>query len=1463
MKKFIIYLLVIVVAVSLGFAVFFLVRDNEVISISSATIYKDAGSQPFTIDVNHYNKKSSTKITISVSDDSVVAYDSATNSFTAKSGGISRINFRTTNAKFRNLWCDVVVGDGTEESPFYISTPEQLAAIGMGVANASGIYAGNTDYPQYTSDACYKLVADIDAKDINNGYWIPLRNFSGRLDGNGFKISNINIDRDSYVAHASQDNSYDPTLFTSENAGLFQKITSAGMVYNLKLENVSASGRYINFGTIAAINEGTIERIEVIDADLSVETEVFGGLVAKNVTTESGSGDTYVRNIARIDRCSINMILGKKTIYNPDGTTTDAVLGVTGIIGGLVGQNQGGNILYSYADGEVSFASDASTAIIYGGLVGTNRYITLTQFAGKYTSIYQGANIKDCYSNLKTNLSVAVANADTRIAGAIGINTDISESLYDSNPDKKIVKNYIIGVYYNKDNLNIEQENIAKNYVGIAEFICGTAIPYQDEKMVVYGLSNKNGANEMITASSYDSHTTYDISFDENGQSLGVQVVTQKWLFGTVWGMDAEVNNGMPYLNYQLVYIPDDFSTAGTPIVLQNNRYTFEKGDPDFPVTIVSGTNGRLTLMQGETYEIKITPAGSKVTWTTSDNSVVSVDANGKITAIQPGTANIVVTTSNGSTDSITVIVTDIAYSITNYPTQLTILSGDTYQLAGVSVFPLTTLTYSSVDTNIATVSASGLITGVNAGVTIVNITAGSTKAYISVTVQPKTADTNSVAITLDQSQYILTNYTAQVAGQINILSATCNGTDIKSQLAFEYISSDPNVVIVDKTTGAYTIVGTGKAYIAISVATSGYVGSQFMYFDISTQSASSTETLVFSQMSTMMYIGDTFQIVYSGTTQKPVFTSDNDSIATVDVNGLVRAISAGTTHIKGSIVKSDGTFATAICFVTVQDKAPLIITLSPTNQKIKVNSSITITATANKSSTYTWLLSDTNMASMTTTSDTATVTMNKVGKVILIAKSDLDSSVTASTTIEAYDPNTYSRDIYNVEQLNNVRNYLDKEFRLCANINLSGVNWTPIGTASSPFAGKFTNAGSYTISNLNTSGSNSGLFGYIKNATISGIKMTNANVTGENVGALVGTAYSSQINNCSVSNAKVEASYRAGGLVGVVTSNTVISNCQVDGSTKVTTSGSGTRYVGGIVGLSSSSNISGCTVNTSGNISLGSSACGYAGGIVGYTNSAITSCATLAANIIANNTDTNYSGGIAGYTTSTISSATIRNTSITGYYAGGIGGALNVNFSASLSFSEHKNGYRKSDLSSYSYATHVEKVAVKDTVKVTGNHIGGLFGVINSGVVKNSYTRANLNGNASNAIKGGFASYIYSSGYKNAGGSGQVGIVENCYSACTFSGSGTSYSVTASLIHNYAAKDTYRGAGYCFNYVFDNDLDGNATYYYGSNVFAKDQVQAKKSSSEMKNSSTYTGLGFSTSIWSFSGDYPSLNNER
>ena len=186
MKKFIVYLLVIVLAVSLGFAVFYFVKDDEVISISASSMYVDK-DETFTIDLNHNNKKVYTDISVSSSNEEIVSYNEETNEFTAHNGGIARINFKTTNSKFRNLSCDVIVGDGSITSPFYIDSVEKLAAIGMGgqaydenEVAITGVTMGAEGYEEYLSNACYKLMNNIDVSLINGGYWVPLKSFNGQ-----------------------------------------------------------------------------------------------------------------------------------------------------------------------------------------------------------------------------------------------------------------------------------------------------------------------------------------------------------------------------------------------------------------------------------------------------------------------------------------------------------------------------------------------------------------------------------------------------------------------------------------------------------------------------------------------------------------------------------------------------------------------------------------------------------------------------------------------------------------------------------------------------------------------------------------------------------------------------------------------------------------------------------------------------------------------------------------------------------------------------------------------------------------------------------------------------------------------------------------------------------------------------------------------------------------------------------
>lgn len=1440
MKKFIVYLLVIVVAVSLGFAVFYLVRDNEVISISSASMYKDVGDT-FTIDVNHENKKSYTEISISSSDESIVSYNSSSNNFTAKSGGVARINFRTTNTNFRNLWCDVIVGDGSVESPFYISTPEQLAAIGMGAeyldenGKGLGVYAGAEPYTDYRSDSCYKLVANIDASKINDGYWVPLRRFSGRFDGNGLTISNINIDKESYVNHFQNSSTYNPNLFVSDNVGLFQEVTSTGVVYNLKLDNYSAKGIYDNFGTITAINQGTIERIEVKNAFLSVETKVFGGIVAINTTTEQGENTTYDRNIARIDRCSINMTLGQKYILDSDENLQLVVLGDTGVIGGLVGINNGGTIVYSYTKGNIYFGDDTTNTITYGGLIAQNNCITLSKVGGAYTTLTQGANIKDCYSNLNTVLYSA-PNTNSIFAGAIAINQDYSDSYYESDQTKQIVNNFIIGVYYNKDNLNSAQDGITKDFSGIKTFkVNSTEISFVEQKTVVLGITTDN----MKLYDSYVSHNTYEISYDEEGTSQNEIIVVEKmWLFDTVWAMD-ENNEGMPYLNYQLIYIPDDFKTAGVPILLSSSIYKFEN-TVDFPVSIVSGSDRKLTIQVGATYDLKVSPAGQSLTWTSSAEDIVSVDANGKITGLKVGSALITVRTKAGSTDTITIIVeSDESYSITNYPQKaISIEVGSSYAITGVVVTPATTLTYITEDNTIATVTSTGVVTALKAGTTKLLIIAGNTQVSVTINCIAKaTSSTDKKVISITTSERIISKtYTGTaITGTVSVSSATYNGVSVIGEVTFNYSSSNSNVVLVDSN-GNYTIVGVGDAVIYVEVDTTQYIGIANVYVSVVQGSTGSTtlETISLNYSSYTLKVGESVQL-YATSTKTIYWTSSNTNV-TVN-NGLVsaNAYTSSQVVITAYIIRDDGTYAFAYCYITVKQDVPTTVTINQSATSVEVGDTVVFTATTNLGGGVTWYYStSSNWTIVSQSSTQLTVKMNAVATLTVTAMS---GTASASATVTSTDPNAYDPYITTAKQLYNMRNHLDKTFYLSANIDLSEYsNWEPIGTASNPFKGKLLQRYSgtvYTISGLNTSGSTyAGLFGYVVGAGISTIKVINSSISGTYAGAIAGRSVGSVLEKCQVSNTTVSASKSAGAIIGESSSTSIY--------TPTVMTGSGSVYI------------------TSGNS-------GNAGGVVGYQISGtIVNALVSSSTISANMTNSNFAGGIVGKTTGNISACTVKTSSIKGYYVGGIGGDVNVSNSVSLKFNEYKKGFRKEDLSSSSYTSNITQVAVKETVTITGECVGGLFGTISSGVVLNSYTRAKLNGNSNSSEKAGFAVTIGIQGstFTNDGGSGSAGIVDTCYSACSFDSKGDNYAVTSSLVHNYMGMSfgayKYKTSGYIFNYVYDKTLSGKAEYSASSS--GKDYINAGKTTSEMKQSSTYSTFG---AAFIKGSDYPTLASER
>lgn len=201
---------------------------------------------------------------------------------------------------------------------------------------------------------------------------------------------------------------------------------------------------------------------------------------------------------------------------------------------------------------------------------------------------------------------------------------------------------------------------------------------------------------------------------------------------------------------------------------------------------------------------------------------------------------------------------------------------------------------------------------------------------------------------------------------------------------------------------------------------------------------------------------------------------------------------------------------------------------------------------------------------------------------------------------------------IYNPIQLLQVENALSKHFKLMADIDVSDViaesdpssGWKPIGSYTTPFSGVFDGNG-HKISGLYINRSTSdyvGLFSYVT-GTVKNLQIEGSSIKGKNyVGALAGYIYESSskgpglIEDCTIKmSSSVSGTTYVGGVIGSNnSSNAVWANITYNGNVV------GTSFCGGIVGAKSYGSLSGCCV--SGNVSGNT----YVGGIGGYVGSAM-----------------------------------------------------------------------------------------------------------------------------------------------------------------------------------------------------------------------------------------------------------------
>lgn len=242
----------------------------------------------------------------------------------------------------------------------------------------------------------------------------------------------------------------------------------------------------------------------------------------------------------------------------------------------------------------------------------------------------------------------------------------------------------------------------------------------------------------------------------------------------------------------------------------------------------------------------------------------------------------------------------------------------------------------------------------------------------------------------------------------------------------------------------------------------------------------------------------------------------------------------------------------------------------------------------------------------------------------------------------------------------------LNKDVILEKDIDLTGVEWTPVGSdMNTGYAGEFNGNGKFIYNlTINSTESNVGFFGGLAaGGTVHDVKFANAQVTatsggahagviagasmgkiescnvrssqvtGHYAGAIVGNN-SVQVNGCNALDIEVSATHAAGGIAGASYGKTEY--CSVSGNSHITTTGSSTR-AGGIIGTSSQEG----GVSTSGRLLKcavdGATISGtMAGGIAGENNFGIVAQCIANKVIVTHSSDeaSTRLGGVVGYNT-------------------------------------------------------------------------------------------------------------------------------------------------------------------------------------------------------------------------------------
>lgn len=205
-----------------------------------------------------------------------------------------------------------------------------------------------------------------------------------------------------------------------------------------------------------------------------------------------------------------------------------------------------------------------------------------------------------------------------------------------------------------------------------------------------------------------------------------------------------------------------DMKKLGTQtIIIQygGKKVSFDIDVKEIFASSIKLNQSKIDMKKGKTYQLKATvyptnTTNKKLTWTSDDSSIATVNSSGKITAKSAGTTTIWVSTANGKTAKCVVNVQVLAVELNIIPDAITLKEGQSKQLKAV-VSPIDTterVKWHSSNPKIAKVDQTGKVTALKSGETVIYATTDSLDYWAGCNVRVKKAATNSGNISVSKT---------------------------------------------------------------------------------------------------------------------------------------------------------------------------------------------------------------------------------------------------------------------------------------------------------------------------------------------------------------------------------------------------------------------------------------------------------------------------------------------------------------------------------------------------------------------------------------------------------------------------------------------------------------------------------------------------------------------------------------